>query len=181
MPMLTPPVNNNDHVLGPHKALVTLVEFGDFECPYCGMAYPIVKDVIKEFGNDLRFAFRHFPLSEIHPHAEKAAEAAEAAAAQVKSKFWPMHDMLYENQDALDDMALLQYVEALDLDMEIFATALEQGTYRPKVEGHFMCGVYSGVNGTPTFFINGRRHQGSYDFETLSQAIRHAKKETTHV
>jgi protein-disulfide isomerase len=174
MSILKIPIGPQDHTLGPRNAKITLVEYGDFECPYCGAAYPIVKDIIRAFGNDLLFAFRHFPITEIHPHAEHAAEAAEAAGAE--GKFWEMHDMLFENQDALDDLALLDYARTLDVDLENVVRALEEGTYRPRIEKDFMSGVRSGVNGTPTFFINGHRHDGSYELEALSQALRQVIK-----
>jgi protein-disulfide isomerase len=179
MPKLTPPIGPEDHVIGPKKAPVTLVEYGDFECPYCGQAYPIVEAVRKEFSDKLLFAFRHFPLTEIHPHAEHAAEAAESAGAE--GKFWEMHHMLFENQDALDDLALIQYAEALDLDLKTFTDALDYGTFRPKIQRDFMSGVRSGVNGTPTFFINGQRHDGSYEFADLVQAIERASREKAYV
>jgi protein-disulfide isomerase len=170
-PTLFPPVGERDHVIGPANAPVTLVEYGDYECPYCGAAHPIVKEVRRRMGNAMRFAFRHFPLTRVHPHAERAAEAAEAAGAQGKSKFWQMHDMLYEHQDALDDEYLEIYAATIGLDVERFARELLSGVHAPRVREDFLSGVRSGVNGTPTFFINGRRHEGSYDLETLLLAI----------
>jgi protein-disulfide isomerase len=169
MAVLSPPVSLDDHTQGPETAAVTLVEFGDYECPYCGMAHPIVKEVQRRLGNDLRFVFRHFPLSQIHPHAERAAEAAEAAGAQ--GKFWEMHDMLYEHQNALGDAQLVAYAKALGLDANRFTTDLAQKTYAGRVREDFRSGVWSGVNGTPTFFINGRRHDESWDLATLLSAI----------
>ena len=170
-PTLFPPVGERDHVIGPANAPVTLVEYGDYECPYCGAAHPIVKEVRRRMGNAMRFAFRHFPLTRVHPHAERAAEAAEAAGAQGKSKFWQMHDMLYEHQDALDDEYLEIYAATIGLDVERFTRELLSGVHAPRVREDFLSGVRSGVNGTPTFFINGRRHEGSYDLETLLLAI----------
>ncbi len=168
-PTLTPPVGPADHVVGPPNAPVTFVEYGDYECPYCGMAHPVVKQIIRQLGDGLRFAFRHFPLTRVHPHAERAAEAAEAAGAQ--GKFWQMHNLLFENQDALEDEDLLAYASALGLDLRRFALELENGVHTAKVRADFLSGVRSGVNGTPTFFINGRRHEGGFDLETLLGAI----------
>lgn len=175
MAVLSPPVSLDDHIQGPETAAVTLVEFGDYECPYCGMAHPIVKEVQRRLGNDLRFVFRHFPLRQIHPHAERAAEAAEAAGAQ--GKFWQMHDMLYEHQNALGDAYLVAYAKALGLDAHRFATDLAEETYAGRVREDFRSGVWSGVNGTPTFFINGRRHDAPWDLPTLLSAIERAVSE----
>jgi protein-disulfide isomerase len=157
---LTPPVSADDHVAGPADAPVTLVEYGDYQCPYCGMAHPIVKRAQRELGNQLRFVFRHFPLAEIHPHARLAAQAAEAAGAQ--GKFWEMHDMLFEHQDALEVEDLAGYAESLGLDTIKFARDLEAGTFAKRVRDDFRSGVKSGVNGTPTFFMNGARYDGSW-------------------
>jgi protein-disulfide isomerase len=170
---LTLPVSERDHSQGPENASVTLVEYGDFECPYCGAAYPIVKQVQQRLGNRLRFVFRNFPLSNIHPHAQHAAEAAEAAGAQ--GKFWQMHDTLYEHQQALNDRHLIQYATDLGLDSERFERDLASHAFAGRVREDFMSGVYSGVNGTPTFFINGVRHDGAYDLETLIAAIEGAE------
>jgi protein-disulfide isomerase len=158
--LLTPPVNANDHSIGPDDAPVTLVEYGDYECPYCGMAHPIVKRAQRELGSQLRFVFRHFPLGESHPHARIAAEAAEAAGAQ--GKFWEMHDTLFENQEALEVEDLIGYAKSLGLDTVKFARDLEAGTYTKRVRDDFRSGVKSGVNGTPTFFMNGARYDGSW-------------------
>jgi len=166
---LSPPVGERDHIVGPASAAITLVEYGDYECPYCGAAHPIVKEVRRRMGNGLRFAFRHFPLSRMHPHAERAAEAAEAAGGQ--GKFWQMHDMLYEHQDALEDDDLVAYAAAIGLDLERFGQDMLKGVHAARVHADFLSGVRSGVNGTPTFFINGYRHDGSYDFQTLIAAI----------
>jgi protein-disulfide isomerase len=148
---------------------VTLVEYGDFECSYCGQAYPVVKEVVGAFLEQIRFVFRNFPLTQIHPHAAHAAEAAEAAAAQ--GRFWEMHDLLYEHQDALEDDDLLAYAAQIPLDLDRFQIELAQGAHSQHVREDFMGGVRSGVNGTPTFFINGRRHDGAFDLQTLSKAI----------
>ena len=157
---LTPPVGEHDHATGPAGAPVTLVEYGDFECPYCGQAYPIVKAIQERMGDRLRFVFRNFPISESHPHAEHAAETAEAAGAQ--GAFWEMHDMLYEHQAALSDRDLISYAADLGLDEARVARELGQGTFAAKVRGDFRGGVRSGVNGTPTFFIDGVRYDGSW-------------------
>ena len=169
---LKPPVGANDHVQGSAKAPVTLVEYGDYECPYCGEAYSVVKELQERLGDQMRFVFRNFPLAQAHPHAEHAAEAAEAAAAQ--GKFWEMHDMLYENQDALEDEDLVRYARALHLDVPRFVKEMEAGTYTERVREDFRSGVRSGVNGTPTFFINGARHDGAYDLASLLAAIEEA-------
>ena len=171
-PHLTPPVNDRDHAHGLATAPVTLVEYGDYECPYCGAAYPIVKEVQRRLGDTLRFVFRNFPLAEMHPHAQHAAEAAEAAGAQ--GHFWPMHDLLYEHQRALDDAHLRRYAAELGLDEGRFDRELSGHAYAGRVREDVVSGARSGVNGTPTFFINGRRHDGSYDLKTLLAALEHA-------
>jgi protein-disulfide isomerase len=166
---LTLPVGQRDHRQGPENAPVTLLEYGDYECPYCGEAYPIVKEIQRRLGDRLRFVFRNFPLTQSHPHAEHAAETAEAAAGQ--EKFWEMHDYLFEHQRALDDTHLVQYAVALDLDKQIFMCEMTEHVYANRVHEDFLSGVRSGVNGTPTFFINGVRHDDSYELETLLAAI----------
>ena len=151
---------------------MTLLEYGDYECPYCGAAYPIVKDVQAAMGDELRFVFRNFPITTAHPHAAQAAEAAEAAAAQ--ERFWPMHDLLYENQQRLEGENLFAYADRLGLDAERFKRELEGHVHAERVHEDFMSGVRSGVNGTPGFFINGVRYDDSYDFDTLLGALRQA-------
>ena len=155
MTRLSRPVGPADHAQGPPDAPVTLVEYGDFECPHCGRAYPIVKAVQGRMGDRLRFVYRHFPLTQAHPHAQHAAEMAEAAAEG--AKFWEMHDALFENQFALEDEDLLTYAAELSLDETRAAAALAEHTFAERVRRDFMSGVRSGVNGTPTFFINGVR------------------------
>jgi protein-disulfide isomerase len=157
---LTPPVGEGDHIAGPDHAPVTLVEYGDFECPYCGMAHPIVKAARRKLGDRMRFVFRHFPLKEIHPHAQHAAQAAESAGAQ--GKFWEMHEVIFEHQHALEDEHLVAYAAALGLDGERVARDLADETYVKHVRDDFRSGVRSGVNGTPTFFINGERYNGPW-------------------
>lgn len=161
---LLPPVNENDHTQGSAQAPVTLVEYGDYECPYCGMAYPIVKTAQRTLGDKLRFVYRNFPLNEAHPYAEHAAESAEAVGAlKGNDAFWSMHDALFQNQDALMDDDLARYAKKNDLDRATLMQALEDGTYRPRVRNDFRSGVKSGVNGTPTFFINGERYNGTWN------------------
>jgi protein-disulfide isomerase len=169
---LKPAVGENDHIQGSAKAPVTIVEYGDYQCPYCGEAYPVVKALQKRLGDQMRLVFRNFPLSEMHPHAEHAAEAAEAAGAQ--GKFWEMHDFLYEHQDALDDEDLVRYAKALHLDVPRFVKEMESHAHAERVRADFGSGVRSGVNGTPTFFINGARHDGPFDLASLLAAIKEA-------
>jgi protein-disulfide isomerase len=169
---LTLPVGERDHVRGPASAPVTLVEYGDYECPHCGRAYPIVKQIQEAMGRRLRFVFRNFPLRESHPHAQSAAEAAQAAGAQ--GRFWEMHDRLFERQFALDDASLVEYALELGLDVERFRRELERRVYEPRVREDFRSGVTSGVNGTPTFFINGERYDDAWDAVTLLAALERA-------
>ena len=167
---LTTPVSSNDHVEGPADAPLTLVEYGDYECPYCGMAYPIVKRVQARLGKQLRFVFRNFPLAEAHTHATAAAELAEASALQ--GKFWEMHDTLYEHQRALAPADLERHARKVGLDLDALEAALRGGAQHQRVKADFMSGVRSGVNGTPTFFINGRRFDGDWrDEENLLAAM----------
>jgi protein-disulfide isomerase len=175
--VLTPPVSAQDHVAGPDDAPVTLVEYGDYECPYCGMAYPVVKKARRELGSQMRFVYRHFPLAEAHPHARIAAQAAEAAGAQ--GKFWEMHDTLFEHQQALDVEDLIGYAKSLGLDVVRFARDLESGTYAKRVRDDFRSGVRSGVNGTPSFFVNGVRYDGSWANEKgFIQALQEAAQQS---
>jgi protein-disulfide isomerase len=170
--LVLPVREDRDHVQGPGSAPVTLVEYGDYECPYCGAAYPIVKELQARVGDALRFVFRNFPISTSHPHAEQAAEAAEAAAAQ--GRFWEMHDHLYEHQRRLEDDDLRGYAAELGLDVDRFLAELAQHAYAERVREDFMSGVRSGVNGTPTFYVNGLRHDGSYELESLAAAVERA-------
>ena len=167
-------VTENDHAQGPADAPVTLVEYGDYECPHCGRAYPIVKQVQKEFGKKLRFVFRNFPLREVHPHAGEAAEVAEFAGTQ--GKFWEMHDLIFENQQHLNFREFIDLADKLGLDTKAMSAALREGKFTERVQEDFSGGVRSGVNGTPTFFINGVRHDADFAFETLTQAINAAMK-----
>src|SRR5579883_575340 len=171
-PRLALPVGARDHVRGPAAAPLTLVEYGDYECPYCGQAYPIVRELQRRMGERLRFIFRNFPLVQAHPHAEHAAEAAEAAAQQ--GRFWEMHDYLFEHQRALDDAALFAYADALGLDRASFAEALRDGGLEARLREDLLSGVESGVDGTPTFFINDVRHDAAWDVETLTATLEQA-------
>ena len=172
MATLKTPVTPEDHVQGPENAAATLVEYGDYECPHCGHAYGIVKRVQKHFGKGLRFVFRNFPLSEMHPHAESAAETAEFAGAH--GKFWEMHDGLFENQERLGGPLYLELAQELGLPPAGLRQALEEAKYKDRVRADFSNGVRSGVNGTPAFFINGKRHDGPFDYESLVLAIQDA-------
>jgi len=168
-PQLTLPIGERDHVLGSPHARVALLEYGDYECPYCGAAHAVLKQVLQIMGDELRFAFRHFPLTQIHLHAQMAAEAAEAAGAQ--GHFWELHDLLYEHQSRLGIRDLLGHAAALSLDVRRFAVDLETHRYAPRVREDFLSGVRSGVNGTPTFFINGVRHNGGFDLGSMLSAL----------
>ncbi len=171
-PRLTVPVSERDHVRGSAAAPLTLLEYGDYECPFCGAAHAVLKQLLQIMGDEVRLAFRNFPLAQIHPHAQLAAEAAEAAALQ--GHFWEMHDMLFEHQDRLEVQDVIGYAAALRLDLQRFGIDLSQHTCAPRVREDFLSGIRSGVNGTPTFFINGVRHNGGYDLESLIAALRSA-------
>jgi protein-disulfide isomerase len=171
--MLTPPLSAHDHIQGSPDTGIVLLEYGDYECPYCGAAYPVVKELQKRMKGKMAFAFRNFPLANAHPHAELAAEAAEAAAAQ--GKFWEMHDALYENQAALEPENLEQYAAAVGLDLRRFTKEMNEHVYTSKVKDDFRSGVRSGVNGTPSFFINGVLYNGSYDVHSILTALREAE------
>jgi len=166
---LTLPVGERDHAQGPANAPVTLVEYGDYECPSCGQAYAIVKQLEQRLGGRLRFVFRNFPLTQMHPHAQHAAEAAEVAGRQ--GKFWQMHDRLFENQRALGDESLREYAEAIGLNGVQFSQELHAHTAEGRVREDFLSGIRSGVNGTPTFYINGARYEGSYELDALLAAL----------
>ncbi|HKO81482.1 MAG TPA: DsbA family protein [Chitinophagaceae bacterium] len=170
MKQLTPPVNSNDHIFGGPGALIELVEYGDYECPYCGRAYPIVKDIQQQLGNDIKFVFRDFPLSNIHPHAFSAALATEAAGLQ--GKFWEMHDIIFENQKTLDTENIFGFAGQLGLDIEHFKNDIQQKSLIDKVEKDFESGIRSGVNRTPTFFINGEKFIGEWRDNQLLQYLK---------
>jgi protein-disulfide isomerase len=166
----TVPVVKRDHIQGPIDAPIMLLEYGDYECPYCGAAYPIIKAIQEQLGKRLCFAFRNFPLVNSHPHAQHAAEAAEAASAQ--GKFWEMHDMLFENQEALDDEDIATYATTLGLDANRVMSEVLTGVHTARVREDFRSGAHGGVNGTPTFFINGVRYEGTPD-SLLAALIEH--------
>jgi Na+/H+ antiporter NhaA len=167
---------NRDHFRGPIDSPVTVVEYGDFECPYCGRAEPVVRELLQEFG-DVRYVWRHLPLSDVHANAQLAAEAAEAAGRQ--DAFWEMHDLLFKHQDALRPRDLISYAQELGLDVERFTDDLREHTGSARVAEDVDSADLSGVSGTPTFFINGRRHYGAYDIVALSQAVRAAGARAT--
>ncbi|HVU72818.1 MAG TPA: thioredoxin domain-containing protein [Mycobacteriales bacterium] len=170
---LTDPVDpTRDHIIGPPQPRVTLVEYGDYQCPFCGQAHQVVAELLQTVGDSVQYVFRHFPLTTVHPHAEGAAEAAEAAGAQ--GRFWPMHDTLFTNQRALAGPHLLTYAQALGLDEPRFVRDLRERVHAPRVRSDFLGGVRSGVNGTPTFFIDGVRHDGSFDYDVLLAAVQQA-------
>ncbi len=162
-------VQKDSNVLGSRDAKVVIVEFSDFQCPACGSAAPIVKEVAKEYGDKILVVFRHFPIISSHPYALKAAEAAEAAAEQ--GKFWEYHDLLFENQENLKDNDLKRYAEELGLNMKKFEEALKNGEFKDKVRGDLDTGEKFGVNATPTFFINGEVHRGVISFEDFQKII----------
>jgi protein-disulfide isomerase len=169
MNTLTVPVNEGDHLRGSPDAPVVLVEYADFECPYCGAAYAVVKKLETDLPDMLAVVFRQFPLANVHPHAQLAAEAAEAAGAQ--GRFWKMHDVLFQHQDALAPADLLRYAVPLHLDLERFASDLSSHLFLPRIEDDMQEGLQSGVHGTPTFFINGVLHRGGHDQASLRAAI----------
>lgn len=160
MKQLTISINSNDHIFGNPNATVELVEYGDYECPYCGRAYPIIKDIKQKLDGDIKFVFRNFPLSKIHPHAFMAAVATEAAGMQ--GKFWEMHDMVFENQKSLDRENVIYFSRLLGLDTDRFKEDIQDKRLKEKVEKDFESGLRSGVNRTPTFFINGEKFEGDW-------------------
>lgn len=164
---LRPAVSDDDHALGPANAPVTLVEYGDFQCPHCARAHRVLPKVLSRLGDRVRFVFRHFPLAESHPNAMHAAAASESVAAQAgEEAFWRMHDLMYDHQrdgdDSLDDAHLVRYAAQAGADPATVALDLAGDSYEPAVKASFMSGVRSGVNGTPTFFVNGERFEGNW-------------------
>ncbi len=170
MAQLKPPVNSKDHIQGKNTAPLELVEYGDYQCPHCGHAYPIIKNVQRKLGADLKFVFRNFPLSEAHPDAFNAAVAAEAAGLQ--QKFWDMHDIIFENQQELDLESLFLYAKTIGLDLERFKNDIQKNMLTTKVEQDFESGVRSGVNGTPSFFINGKKYNGDWEEDVFNQYLK---------
>jgi protein-disulfide isomerase len=169
MTQLTPPLSGEDHVDGPERAQLELVMFGDFQCPYCTAAYPIIRRIRDQMAGRLLFAFRHFPLRETHPDAERAAEAAEAAAAE--GAFWQMHNRMYESGGALSREDLISYASELALDSERVGAELDSEVHRPRVQRDVDSGIASGVTGTPGFFVGGRLYGGSFDAQSLAAAL----------
>ncbi len=168
--ILKPAVSSVDHIQGNASAGLELVEYGDYQCPFCGAAYPIIKKIQKNLGDDLKFVFRNFPLAEMHPNAFNAALAAEAAALQ--NKFWKMHDIIYENQDALSWDDLFAYAKSLGLDQERFKKDISKQEVVDKVENDFESGIRSGVNGTPSFYINGKKYNGDYEEKIFTRYLK---------
>jgi protein-disulfide isomerase len=168
---LSIPVGPDDHSRGPADAKLTVVEYGDYQCPYCGQAYPIVEQLLSTFSDSMRLIFRNLPLADVHPHAEAAAEMAEAVGLQ--GKFWEMHDALFENQRALGDAALRRYVEGVGANVDEATKAIAGGGPRERVEADFEGAIRSGANGTPTFFVNGVRYDGSWMYEPFSEFLQH--------
>lgn len=167
------PLQPGDHVEGSPDARYTLVEYGDYECPACGRLFMTIRQLHAQFGGQVRLVFRHYPLSGAHPHAEQAAEAAEAAAAQ--DRFWEMHDLLFEHQDALRTKDLYKYAEQLGLDSGRFRRELKERTYEERVREDFRRGVANGVYGTPGLFINGIRHNGGLDLDSILIKLKQAE------
>lgn len=169
MSTLRVPIAEEDHVRGHEKAPVTLIEYGDYECPDCQKAYSIVKEIQKKFGDKVRFSFRHFPLQAKHPCAHVAAQIAEFSGE--KNRFWEMHDLLFENQARLGMPLLVELTQKLGLPIRDLENALENETYAPKIQKDFVGGIKSSVNRSPTFFINGERYNGNLDLEELTKHI----------
>jgi protein-disulfide isomerase len=165
-----------DHIRGPVDAPLTLIEYGDFECPFCGRATGVVRELRERFGDDLRYVFRHLPLTDVHQHAELAAQAAEAAGAQ--GRFWEMHDLLFEHQDELEPEDLIGYAADLELDVEQFTRELVDGRHAERVREDVASAEASGARGTPTFFIGSRRHVGPYDAEALARQLQATRPPT---
>lgn len=179
MTSLRTPINDFDHTLGSSRAELSLVEYGDYECPFCAAAQEVVRAVRSQYGTRLRFVFRHFPLATMHPHATQAAEIAEAAGAQ--DAFWDMHELLFANQRSLEQENLLRLAASLDLDLDRVVDDLETGRFLPRVHDDFLGGARSGVNSTPTFFINGQRHEAGWDLPALSAALDRARNRLDQV
>ena len=169
MANLIVPVSAHDHVRGPENAPLTLVQYGDFQCPHCAAAYEEVAAIANELSDSLRLVLRHFPIAQVHPQAQRAAEAAEAAASQ--GRFWDTASLLYENQEELDDHSLGRYARKAGLDLKRFKKEVSSGVHVPRVRADYLGGVRSGVNGTPTFFINGKRYEGTFKSEAFVAAL----------
>lgn len=167
--MLKTPPNPRDHRRGDPDAPVVLVEYGDYQCPHCAAAEPVVRELLRDFDADLQHVYRHFPLTQIHPMAEPAAQAAEFAGS--RGWFWQMHEALFANQDELSLRLIFASASSMNLPQSLLRQALEAGTFAAKVREDFMGGVLSGVNGTPSFFVNGVRHDGGYSYDALAPSI----------
>jgi len=166
---LKPAVTDEDHLEGNKEATLELVEYGDYECPHCGHAHPILKKIVKEFGPRLKFVFRNFPLSEMHPHAVSAAVAAEAAARQ--GKFWEMHDIIFEHQHHLEPGDLHMYAKKIGLDLQQFMNDIQDNAIIDHINDDIESGLRSGVNGTPSFYINGKKYEGDWEFEPFAEYL----------
>lgn len=171
MKQLIPAVNSNDHIYGNENTLIELVEYGDYQCPYCGRAYRVIKNLQRELGTDVKFVFRNFPLSKTHACALPAAIAAEAAALQ--DKFWEMHDIIFENQEILNIPAIIDFAEIIQLDLEKFRKDIEKKSLLEKVDRDFESGLRSGVNKTPSFYINGKMYEGGWDGDELLHDLKY--------
>jgi protein-disulfide isomerase len=174
MASLIVPVSARDHARGPADAPLTLVQYGDFQCPHCALAFQEVAPIVDELSDSLRFVFRHFPLTEVHPQAQRAAEAAEAAAKE--GRFWEMASLLYENQEQFDDASLVGYAKKAGVDPKRFKKELAAGVHAPRVRADFLGGLRGGVQGTPTFFINGKHYQGAFESDALVAALLNASR-----
>jgi protein-disulfide isomerase len=175
MPSLKVPVTPRDHAIGPADAPVTLVEYGDYQCPHCGHVFPMIEELLRTYVGRLRLVYRHFPLMKMHPQAKLAAEAAEAAgAAAGEPKFWEMHRLLFTHQTQLAPEDLLRYAQQIGLDLTRFEQDLVGHVYGPRVQEDLAGGMRSGVNGTPSFFINDRRYTGGKDLPGLTAGIEEA-------
>src|SRR5919112_1670466 len=172
--LVLPVTSKRDHVRGPDDAPVTLVEYGDYQCPYCGRAEVVIRELLEAFGDDLRYVWRQLPLNDVHVNAQTAAEAAEAAGSQ--GSFWEMHDRLLAAQDELTVVDLTRHAEELGLDMDQFWDELRRRQHAPRVDRDVASADASGVVGTPSFFINGRRHSGAYDVASLTRAVEAARE-----
>ncbi|WP_152267290.1 DsbA family protein [Agriterribacter humi] len=170
MTQLIPAVNSNDHIYGNLNAALELVEYGDYQCPYCGRAYPIIKNILRKSGADLKFIFRNFPLSKIHPLALPAAIATEAAALQ--DKFWEMHDIIFEKQQTLEAESFFLFAETTGLDPERFKSDIQRKDLAEKVQHDFESGLRSGVNRTPSFFINGKKYDSDWEEDELLEYLK---------
>lgn len=168
------PVSTRDHVRGPENANLTLVQYGDIQCPHCALAHPIINQLVRELNDSLQVVFRHFPLTEIHPLAQRGAEVVEAAASQ--GRFWEMLDLLYANSDGLDEESFTRFARKIKLDFKTFSRELDRAVHRDRIRADYLGGGRSGVKGTPTFFINRQRYRGPIDFDAMVAALYQASR-----